>query len=72
MQGVKGGTVENDKPSKSNLKLPNADNLTIEWLRKNIPLKYWYVLASFFVSVFVAGIYIGQVAWVKDLELIRN
>lgn len=54
--------------SKNELNIPKEDNITLEWLRKKVPLRYWISLISLIISVFLAGLYIGQqLASVKAL-----
>jgi hypothetical protein len=59
--------MENGKSTQSNLKLPNPDKLTLKWMWGNIPVKYWISLLSLLIAFFIAGIYMGQIGWVKDL-----
>ena len=51
--------------SKKDIELPSK--ITLRWLAEHVPCKFWLWLMGILAAVFVAGITVGQVDWVKEL-----
>ena len=41
--------------------------VSLGWLLKNLPLEYWLWFITLLVAVFLLGIILGQIQWVRDL-----
>jgi hypothetical protein len=41
--------------------------VSLEWLWRNLPVEYWLWFFSSLVGVFLLGIVLGQIHWVRDL-----
>jgi hypothetical protein len=54
------------------LQLPPADSLTLQWLWKYVPVKYWLSILFLLGTFFIAGLYAGQVVWISDLAGIKR
>lgn len=52
-------------PSAEELQLP--DKVTLAWLWKHVPAKFWLWLLGIMVFVLGVGITIGQVDWIKEI-----
>lgn len=42
-------------------------SVTWDWLKKHVPVQFWLMVAGAAVSVFLAGIAMGQIDWVRKL-----
>jgi hypothetical protein len=47
--------------------LPRPAEVTLAWLFHNVSWKFWSSMAGLLLTLFVAGIYVGQVGWVRQL-----
>jgi VHL beta domain len=55
------------EPSGAPVELETPSSVTLPWLVRHVPVGLWLSAAGFIVAVFVSGIYVGQVSWVKQL-----
>ncbi|MBM3888485.1 MAG: hypothetical protein FJ388_05090 [Verrucomicrobia bacterium] len=44
-----------------------AEEITVEWLLKHLPLKLWLSLASLLLAAFAAGVSLGQTTFIREL-----
>lgn len=47
--------------------LAYPEKITLFWLIKNVPIKFWFWLVGLLLAAFVVGIKVAQVSWVKVL-----
>lgn len=52
-------------PPDNNLDLP--EKVTLSWLWKHVPAKFWFVLIGLFIAAFILGVTLGQIGWVKEV-----
>jgi len=55
------------KTSSSSGELEYPDKITLSWLRKYVPVQFWLWLIGALLSIFIAGIYSGQLNIVREL-----
>lgn len=55
-----------DQPE-SRLGPPVPETVSLAWLFHNVPWRFWVVCFSALVAVFIAGIEVAQIGWVRDL-----
>jgi apolipoprotein N-acyltransferase len=46
---------------------PVPKTVSLAWLFHNVPWRFWVVSVSALVAVFVAGIEVAQISWVREL-----
>ena len=58
---------EHVKMSASSGEPDYPDKITLSWLRKYVPVQFWLWLIGALLTVFIAGIYSGQLNVVREL-----
>ena len=47
---------------------PNfPDRVTLNWLKKHVPMQFWFWLFGIFISLFLGGISVGQLNSIREL-----
>lgn len=64
---TKKNKVSHPQVNKGDNDLAYPKKITLFWLVKNVPIKFWLWLVGLLLAVFVTGITVGQVDWVKEL-----
>lgn len=61
--------IENEGSQMQNIKdeLVLPDKVTLSWLFRHVPCKFWWWLLGLFVVVFILGIRIGQTTFIREI-----
>jgi len=58
---------EQPQGKKSNAIAESQEIITLEWLWRHEPVKFWFFLVTALIAVFALGMTFGEVEWLKEL-----